>query len=317
LPGDASGGRGSSLATDGAFLYFVSGSRVFRVPVAGGAPEALTPAHAADGAIVFADGFLYWTRAGVVTRMAAQGGAMQPLVEVPSTGGWTVSSDGILWWESGAGAMPLMRTAFSSGETSELWPGRPEQGLRHVRADREHAYLALDFDLFRIPIEGGSEEHLAGNGDTAGDSTRVRSGDLLLTDTHVYFGGTRRFTGPDEEPDPPHAVFRLPKASPHTLAVVAAGYPVQMFAHHGALFVDVVTPELDGAEAPGEIVRVPLEGGEAEHVADSDSRSIAGAASSTTSLGLVATDCFVYFNRACHDESTSRVVAIPDPVATD
>ncbi|MEJ7733007.1 MAG: hypothetical protein WKG00_27895 [Polyangiaceae bacterium] len=313
LPGEDSGANGFHVASDGAFLYYVSESRVFRLAVGGGEPEALTASGSAGGSFGLADGWLYWTKDRVVSRMPAEGGDVETLLELPEEVGWSVVPDAILWWRYAGEAEPLRRFRISTGETTDLWSSPADQGIRGAATDGEHVYMALTTDLVRIPLEGGATEVLSAYGGALGPTPQVVRGILELTNEHVYFAGS----GPGPQPDGSEGhgprILRATKAAPHTVDSAADGFAARMAIHAGALFADLAVP-VSGEEAHGAIVRVAPDG-TVEPIADSD-LTVGAAVISWASDGLVASDCWVYFNLRCGEDSSHRLVAMPNPAST-
>lgn len=302
------GGNGFQLASDGTFLYFVSESRVFRLPVGGGEPEALTPAGSADGSFRLDEGWLYWTKDRMVSRMSAAGGDIEPLVQLPEEGGWAVVPDAILWWTYYDEGEPLHRYRISTAETSILFESPAPQGIRGATANEQWLYIALTEQLVRIPLEGGDTEVVAGEQGQLGTTPRVDHEQLGFTSEHVYFAG-RGPLHPDDPLDFEQRVFRVTKAAPHTVDVALTGFTARTALHDGILFADMVIPA-GLEETRGAIVRVSPDG-TPEHIADSDLTT--GTVTKWSSDGLVASDCWVYFNLLCRDDFSYRLVAMPNP----
>lgn len=216
-------------------------------------------------------------------------------------------------WDYPEEGAPLYRTTVSSGETVEIWPGDPEQKIQDARADARHVYLAGDFDLLRVPLQGGPAERLVGNGPKVGPEPRLLGGAILVTDEHVYFGATELKV--DKKPGYDTAtfgVYQLSKADASTVKPVLEGLPIRIAAHDENVFADLVMPPALGEpDTYGSIVRAALDGGPVEHIADTALRSWGAGALEYRSAGLAASDCYVYFILRCEDEPTYRLVALP------
>jgi hypothetical protein len=128
---------------------------------------------------------------------------------------------------------------------------------------------------------------------------------MLLTDEHLYFGAKDYREG--------EAVHRIAKTEAPTPERIVAGFPVTMVVHDRALFVDGVVPAGFGGPlegTPGGIVRAPLDGGDAEAIAETTVRTEPGTVAEWRAAGLAASDCYVYFILPCDDEPTYRLVAV-------
>ena len=316
LPGETGGMDGWHLAADEAHLYFVSESRIFRVSKEGGEPEPLTPPHTAGQSLTLVGDFLYWWHEGWVRRMPVGGGPIEPALELPEADGWTVAPDAILSWQGSEYGAPLRSTSLSTGEATVLWAGARQARIVGFRADESHAYGLVGHDLLRVPLEGGAAE-LLGEGTDALSGWAAGGGlEWIVTDTHVYLGRASFEDVPVNEAgsfDPKIEVYRVAKESPHTAEqVVNRGFSLRMVEHEDDLFLDAVVRANEGPETRGEIVRVPLDGGEVERIGESDSASPAlSSVYTNTSAGIAASDCHVFVHLRCEDEDTYRLVALP------
>ena len=146
------------LVVDEAFVYYRSGAAIWRVPVGGGAPQAIVRR---DGARPFAvdDERLYFTvDFQALTEIAKSGGATRP---VANLGGrvWRLGFDGAAvyaapWMQNG-GAIVRIDRRTGSATTLVADAGNVHAG---VSVDGSHIYWTANAEVRRCAKAGGEAE---------------------------------------------------------------------------------------------------------------------------------------------------------------
>jgi hypothetical protein len=167
----AAGHSSYAMATDGAAVYWVDGSRefsggmdqVYRVAISGGAPTVVAPAgDKGHAGIAVSGAYVYWTtqRPPAVKRALKAGGAVETLVAPDSGDAFGVVVDmGVVYWTNQFGT--VMQTPSEGGPTS-LLAGNQSSPL-HLFVDSTHVYWTNrnGGQIMRILRSGGSPETLA------------------------------------------------------------------------------------------------------------------------------------------------------------
>lgn len=279
-------GDGFHLAADDESLYYTSDNNVFRLPMSGGDPEALTPGPVGGQGIQYANGFVYWlSHDDVVQRVPKAGGEPEPLIRLAHGSVWAVADPYLLSAGPPTETSPLVRTSLVTGETSELLAVGPEQKILEIGVADGWALVALSDSLVRLPLSGGAPELLA-----AGSMT----GAPRAHDGHVYFGSLFPEGGVWSE-----GIFRVEVESAAEPELFLRGFPVAYAFDGEALYGHVIPgpEEVPGERVPGRLVRAPLEGGAPEQLTFTSAYRELGY--TVSSNGLTVSGCNVYFIERC------------------
>ena len=280
--------RSHVLADDG-YLYFTGFSQVFRLAMAGGEPEALTPPGSVHVNVRYLDdGFLYWKEEDVVHRVPTTGGEPEALVEVVGNALWAPADQAIVWSGPYPEPGPVHRTSLATGDTTEIMAADPEQFTQGIAIHGERAIVALSRSLVSVPLEGGEPQVLVGD--------VGMSGLVVTNDGQAYFGGS---FSPG-----PIGVYRVDMDQPSSVHLVVLGLPVAIAFDDAALYAHVIPDDATVEKTYGRIVRVPLSGGDAAFLSGTSSWTAGGKGFGpygVPSDALVVSGCNVYFIEECTD----------------
>lgn len=281
----------TKIVADDDFLYYASGGQVFRLPMIGGQPEALTPPGSAYGAIQLTeDGLLYWLHEGVVMRVPRAGGEPEPVVDAgiaePST--WTIAGDVIVWSSPFLEPGPLYRTSLTTGDTKEILGADPKWVVLALAIGPERALVVRNNDLLSISLAGGEPQVLAAGG-IAGIPPIVRGNE-------VYFGG-----GISQQA----GIYRVDLETPLGPELVLPGFPNGFVFDDDVLYANIIPLSEGSDEVRGRIVRAPLSGGEPAFISYTDSFCRRGGCTAG-SHPLIVAGCNVYFLDRCLADPPGR-----------
>ncbi|NUO49339.1 MAG: hypothetical protein HOV80_10830 [Polyangiaceae bacterium] len=284
-------GDGMHLAADDEFLYYASESRVFRLSMLGGEPEALTPGNSAGQDIKYADGFVYWTEDDVLYRVPATGGEAEALLELAQGSTWAVAGDAI--FSAGPYVEPsaIHRTSIATGDTTEILAVEPEQGVASIGIQGGLVLVSRANSLVSIPVDGGEPRPLHTSGGAS-------VGPAIVHGTDIYFQG--RF--PISDHAYASGILRVDIDQPSGYEVFLRGWVPAFAIDDDALYADLVPePDGSGGKTHGRLVRAPLSGKAPAHLTDTSSYCQIGCTASPN--GLIVSGCNVYFTDRCTDAS--------------
>ena len=150
--------------TDDGFVYFITGNNdLLKIPVGGGAAEALAIVPTAISPVrpVVAGGTVYWINqpfysdTKTIMRTPTSGGPTVPFVTVltGAVNEMLVDSDTLYWVEVGSSA--IRKIALTGGMVSTLWPGAAREGFPRITQDDTFIYWINDTQVGKVPKAGG------------------------------------------------------------------------------------------------------------------------------------------------------------------
>lgn len=304
-----------SFASDGAYLYFISDARVFRVAKAAGAPQALTPPGFGGGGLLLAEGSLFWKGGDhSIYRVPTTGG--DPEVVGAATDVWTIANGALITTGLPGKPAPVLRTPLDGGPATEILPADSTGFVSALTAVDGGVLVQRSHDLVLVPLYGAP---------VTVSKIEATLGTAPVTDGEVvYFSaGSKSIVEP--------ALQRTALEEASTPEVVLDGWPDAVAIYEDTLYTRIVLPEgptqtssPDDPYSPagtlfqqGNLVRVPKAGGAPTVMTTTDafkvlSSSNAKAFGEATS-GLTADAAHVYFIELCTDVSGAeyRLVSLP------
>ena len=303
------------FTSDGAYLYFISEDRVFRVSKAAGAPEALTPPGSGGGHLLLAEGSLFWRGSDQsIYRVPLTGG--DPEVVGAATDTWTIADGALITTGLPGEPAPVLRTPLDGGPATEILPAPPQGFVSALTAVDGGVLVQRSHDLVLVPVNGAPVT-LAKIEATLGTAPITDGG-------FVYFSaGSKSILEP--------ALKRTALEESSTPEVVLDGWPDAVAIYGDTLYTRIVLPEgptqtssPDVPDAPpdsmfqqGNLVRAPKAGGAPTVMTTTDSFKVITASGAKafgqTTSGLAVDAAHVYFIELCTDLKGGeyRLVSLP------
>lgn len=303
------------FTSDGAYLYFISEDRVFRVAKAAGAPQALTPPGSGGGGLLIAEGSLFWRGSDhSIYRVPLTGGDPEVIGTAPGT--WTIATGALITAGPPNEPAPVLRTPLDGGPATEILPADSTGHVSALTAVDGGVLVQRSHDLVLVPLNGAPMT-VAKIEATLG-TPPITDGEI------VYFSAESKSI---LEP----ALKRTALEEGSTPEVLLEGWPDAVAIHEDMLYTRIVLPEAptqtsspDYPDAPagtlfqqGNLVRIPKAGGAPTVMTTTDSFRLispSGAKAFGESTSGIAVDAaHVYFIELCTDVSGGeyRLVSLP------
>ncbi len=183
------------LVSDGTILQFAAdedaayaitmGGSLWRIPATGSPQRLSTAMFDAMGRMRAAGGFVYWVvfesvpsvgaSAYAIYRMPATGGARERVVGgLAGVEDFVVTRGSVYFKEMGG---PVARARAGGGAAQPLTSAMG--GPLVLAADDTHLFVAGEFDVFKLPLEGGAVVPLLNNGTFVGPNALAVDGEAV------------------------------------------------------------------------------------------------------------------------------------------